>query len=149
MKQFRYAIKSVILPLTEEGEPLPDDRESLQSVALGTLYREQENLHLSFCETDENGRTETTIVCRPGYATVRRSGAVCSSFRLETGLTDQGIYRVTPYSFPLAVTGENIMVAMTEAGGSLRLSYRMELGGQQSRVSFLLTAEPNETEEIV
>ncbi len=131
---------TMLTPLSPSGEPLAEERETVRTAAVG-CYTEDTGEQL-ICFTAEGNENEIRVT-KDG-ATVKSRGGVVSEMHFAFGKTHESIYRVPPFSFPLAVTLLHMDSTLSCRGGSLRLSYRMSLGGDERAVAFSLSIRPTE-----
>ncbi len=131
---------TMLTPLDASGQKCGEcERISLSGVGYLLLSSAGETLVYEGREGDTVTKTE--LVLENGRARIRRNGGAASEMLFDPEKTTESVYGVPPFSFPLSLTLHSLHSELTAAGGRLRLTYRMTLGGESSDVSFLLRAE--------
>ena len=138
---FTFRVHSVIDNLDDAGLPegAPEISETLSD---GFLKIAEDTLYITYKEESEGGRIISDItVDREGVHLVRR-GAIEFDVTFSEGKTVNTIYSIPPYSFDATVRTARIRSDITKAGGSLRIHYSMNVGGQEKAVRLKITATP-------
>ncbi len=130
-----------LLKPIEKASGASGEKERVSLSGVGYLLLSEESKTLVYESKEGDGVTETTLTLAKRCAHIVRSGSSASDMWLCPDKTTESTYSVPPFSFPLAVTLHSLSDELSASGGRLRLSYRMELGGERSEVSFLLKIE--------
>ena len=133
--EYKFSVSSVI-------ENLPDgDTEETSVEATGTIAEADSALTLSYSETGEGGKVDTSVKISGDCVTVVRHGAIDSRLVFREGVTESSLYSVGPYSFDASVKTRRIRNELTGDGGRLTLFYTMTVGGAEKRVRMRIIAE--------
>ena len=100
--------------------------------AEGLLYRTGCGWRIVYGEPEESGmgRTETELSLYPAGAVLTRQGDVCCRLRFQPGHRSRASYETACGSMELEVDTLSLGSAVSEAGGSVRIRYRLRAGGQ-------------------
>ena len=140
MKTAKISLISTIDNLTETGLP-SDDRETSESVAIGTLTAGPRGSMICFSEKTESGEIKTRIEMLSGRIRVSRMGAIESDMLFSEGVAHSSVYSIPPYSFDASIFTKKIRGEIREDGGRLDIFYDMEIGGAKKSVKMTLSYE--------
>ena len=139
--EFEYTIHSVIDNLDERGMPEGEPEISISSTE-GFLKDDGERLYISFAEMTEGGRVLSDLTLDDGAVSLKKRGAVEFDVVFREGDRIKTVYSVVPYSFDAVITTKKIRSDISKTGGTLRLHYSMNIGGQDKAVRLKISARP-------
>lgn len=137
MKTAKISLISTIDNLTDTGLP-SDDRETSESVAVGSLTAGPRGAMICFSEKTEGGEIKTRIEILSGKIRVSRHGAIESDMLFSEGIAHSSVYSIPPYSFDANVFTRRIRGEIGDTGGRLDIFYDMEIGGAKKSVKMTL-----------
>ena len=130
INRVKIKIESVIETLGPGGLPEGESEKSVKH--LEGVYRfNGSEARLTYKENDEDGSSESEIICAFGAVTVRRSGAIESELYFKEGETQHSIYSIPPYRFDAEVRARRVNTELNENGGRINLVYNMKIGGAE------------------
>ena len=137
----RLHILSLVSELDEAGNKVDGGSRRVEETAFGSLVRYGTGGLITYTAEDENGKTESRILFPEDRRslTIVRTGAVTSEMRFSEGMTHESEYGILGYRFPLTVALSSLKNSVADNGGDIRLSYRMDIGGQKQKVSMQIT----------
>ena len=146
----RLHILSLVSELNDDGTRVEGGSRRVEETAHGEYTEGGSGGVIAYRTEDENGATESRILFPADRQSlvITRTGAVTSEIHLKAGLTHESEYGLLGYRFPLSVTLSSLRNTVGRAGGEIRLSYMMDIGGQRQRVSMQITVteEKNDAE---
>ena len=139
-KSVSVTLKSVIDNLSDTGLPT-NDRETSESVAIGTLTASANGAVIAFSERGEGGETRTKIEIIGKRIRVTRHGAIESNMLFAEGISHASVYGAPPYTFDASLFTRKIRGEIGDEGGRLDIFYDMEIGGAKKSVKMQISCE--------
>lgn len=137
--ELEYTVHSVIENLDDSG--LADGEPEISiTTAAGFLKCAEGCSVISYSESTESGRVSTEITVTDDSMKLSRRGAVVFDATFREGDVCKTVYSVPPYSFDAEIRTKRISSDITKAGGTLRLQYSMNIGGQEKAVRLKISA---------
>ena len=138
---FTFRVHSVIDNLDDAG--LPEGAPEIsETVSDGFLKIDGDTLYITYKEDSEGGRIISDITVSQEGVHLLRRGAIEFDVTFIEGKSVNTVYSIPPYSFDATVRTSRIRSEMTKAGGSVRIHYSMNVGGQEKSVRLKITATP-------
>lgn len=128
LKKLKIRIESTITDLDGTGLPEGESEKSVSETEATYRYSEGD-IRIRYKEESEGNVSETEIVCREGWVTVKREGAIVSNLYFKEGESQKSIYSIPPYNFDAEVLAKRVRVSLNEDGGNISLIYNMKIGG--------------------
>ncbi len=119
------------------------DVTELSSLCTGCLRESRSGLLLTYTDQTEGGKVFNRVRISGDRVSVERTGAVSLSLTLESGRTEQTVYRVPPFAFDMTVTTESVTVTRKPNGGlCIKLVFGTVLGGAPQATELVIEATP-------
>ena len=139
LKKINLDIESTITDLDNfdlpEGEP-----EINRTSHVGAMRIADGETVLSYKDSDENGTLSCSVTVRGGTISVRRDGAIRSVMVFDTAEPFKSVYSIPPYTFDMEIVTKRLDISLTDTGGSIRILYRMNVGGAKKEALMKITA---------
>lgn len=139
--ELEYTVHSVIENLDDNGVIEGEPEVNLITVD-GFLKSDGESLFITYAEMSEGGKILTDMTISEGEVKLSRRGAVMLDATFREGESVKTVYSIPPYSFDATLSTKKIRSEITKDGGTLRLHYGMNIGGQEKAVRMKITARP-------
>ena len=140
IKKVRLTVSSQIDNLDSSGLP-EGEAEKTAVTAIGYLKEDGEDIYISYNEQSEGGAVLSDIRLCKSEAIVTRHGAIESFMRFSEGVTYKTRYTLPPYSFDMEITTKRMTKEITQKGITLKLLYKMTVGGAEKLCRMTFCAE--------
>lgn len=116
--------------------------ETFSTQAKGFLYLKGESLFITYQETDQEGNSgQTTWKVEKDRATLIRQGAASLRILLHVGHAELTTLVTTYGNLPVEIVAERLENNLSNTGGHLRVSYRMDLAGAVTQMDLQLQVD--------
>ncbi len=137
----RLEIYSVIETLDASGQPEGEPEINTAS-ARANLRFDGGDLHLSYTQKAEGG----SVICHliafgDGKVSLSQRGSIVSDILFSPGEECRTVYSIPPYKFDMTVRTERAELSVGEMPIKIKLTYSMNIGGEDRRTHLTLTAE--------
>ena len=140
LKKIKLDIESTIADLDECG--MPDGEPEISRTSHpGVMRIAEDEISLSYRESNENGCVSCAITVRGGLVSVRREGAIASVMLFDPEEPFKTVYSIPPYKFDMEIVTKSLSVDVSEAGGKIDILYRMTVGGAVKEAEMSIRAE--------
>lgn len=121
--------KTVMLSIEGRQSYAGQEPEVIELVTEGTLENTSGGWTISYEESDLTGMAgvTTTFLVEEGKMTLVRTGRLNSRMVFQEGITHESLYEMEFGALMLSVCAKKISAAITEDGGTLDLSYAIEI----------------------
>ncbi|TDT62353.1 DUF1934 domain-containing protein [Fonticella tunisiensis] len=112
-----------------DGQP-----EEIELITEGRYYKEGDHFFAEYEESEISGMegTKTTVKIEDDSLIITRRGTTNSSLVFKKGLNHKSLYS-TPYgALEVVIKPRKVLIDVNEAGGNVKLEYRMEASGFES-----------------
>lgn len=119
----------VVLSIEGKQSYLDQDPEIIELVTEGVMERDGEAWSLSYEESDLTGLAgvTTTFRLQPGKVILDRTGKLTSQMIFVEGQQHDSLYQMEFGALMLSVRATRVEYDLTEEGGTVDLSYRIEI----------------------
>ena len=119
----------VVLSIEGKQSYLDQDPEIIELVTEGVMERDGEAWSLSYEESDLTGLAgvTTTFRLQPGKVILDRTGRLTSQMIFVEGQQHDSLYQMEFGALMLSVRATRVEYDLTEEGGTVDLSYRIEI----------------------
>lgn len=137
----RLEIYSVIETLDASGQP-EGEPEVNTTAARANLRYDGGDLHLSYTQNSEGG----SVICHliafaDGKVSLSQRGGIVSDILFSPGEECHTVYSIPPYKFDMTVRTDRVELSVGETPVRIKLTYTMNIGGEDRRTHLTLTAE--------
>lgn len=110
------------------------DPDVIELMTEGTLERRNDVWEITYAESELTGLEGVSTTFKVGKrgATIRRTGRLSSRMIFQEGVRHESLYQMEVGALMITVIAQKIAYDMSEAGGSVDLSYGIEI--EQSTV---------------
>lgn len=129
----KIRIQSKIENLDDCGLPAGDPERSDETLSGSYEYLDG-RAALRYEESGDGGRVVSEISVSGSTVTVKRTGAIESTFVFRPGEEYRTVYSVVPYKFDAILKPRKISAELDSEGGLVDLLYNMSIGGADKAV---------------
>lgn len=128
--------KAVMLSIEGRQSYAGQEPEVIELVTEGTLEQTAQGWTISYEESDLTGMAgvTTTFLVEEGKMTLVRTGRLNSRMVFQEGVTHESLYEMEFGALMLSVCAKKISAAITAEGGTLDLSYAIEIEQSEAGV---------------
>lgn len=126
--------KNVIINVKSTQTDIDNDASTLELITEGKYYQKGSNYYISYKESEVTGMlgTTTTLKVEDGVVTLMRFGKVNSQFVFQKGQKHISAYETEYGNFTIGVYANNVDININDAGGEIRVGYRIEIDNQST-----------------
>ena len=135
-------MERVTIRRTSVITPASGETETLVGEWVGALRVSPAELLLTFTEPVEGGKVFNRVIWRDGTLTVDRRGAASSRVVFRAGETVLTELSFPPFSFPMSVTTEEVVLLPTPKGVGFCVLFSSDAGGETRKTRLTITATP-------
>lgn len=108
------------------------DSDTVELTVEGVFYWKQDSFYLLYHEPDSETETGDSVMLKAadGVVVMRRTGAVSSEMRFQTGKKDTCFYRMPYGTMEIGLNCRRVDIDLAKQGGTIRLDYMLQIGGQ-------------------
>ena len=108
------------------------DTDTVELTAEGTFCWKQDGFYLLYHEPAPDTGTGDSVMLKAvdNVVVMRRTGAVSSAMRFQAGKKDTCLYRMPYGTMEIGVNCRRVDIDLAEQGGTIRLDYMLQIGGQ-------------------
>ena len=119
----------VVLSIAGKQSYMDQDPEIIELVTEGVMEESDGGWNLSYEESDLTGLqgVTTTFRIRPGEVVLDRTGKLTSQMVFVEGQKHDSLYQMEFGALMLSVCATRVSYDLTEAGGTVDLSYQIEI----------------------
>ena len=119
----------VVLSIRGSQSCLDQDPEVIELVTEGVMEKRVDGWNLSYEESDLTGLqgVTTTFIIEPGKIILDRTGKLSSQMVFVEGKQHDSLYQMEFGALMLSVTATRVKHTLTEDGGTVDLSYKIEI----------------------
>lgn len=120
---------AVVLSIEGKQSYLDQDPEVIELVTEGMMEKQGDMWSLSYEESDLTGLAgvTTTFQLQPGKVVLNRTGKLTSQMIFVEGQQHDSLYQMEFGALMLSVKATRVEYDLTEEGGTVDLSYRIEI----------------------
>lgn len=119
----------VVLSIRGSQSYLDQEPEVIELVTEGVMEKRADGWNLSYEESDLTGLqgVTTTFIIEPGKIILDRTGKLSSQMVFVEGKQHDSLYQMEFGALMLSVTATRVKHTLTEDGGTVDLSYKIEI----------------------
>lgn len=119
----------VVLSIRGSQSYLDQEPEVIELVTEGVMEKRVDGWNLSYEESDLTGLqgVTTTFIIEPGKIILDRTGKLSSQMVFVEGKQHDSLYQMEFGALMLSVTATRVKHTLTEDGGTVDLSYKIEI----------------------
>lgn len=119
----------VVLSIRGSQSYLDQEPEVIELVTEGVMEKRVDGWNLSYEESDLTGLqgVTTTFIIEPGKIILDRTGKLSSQMIFAEGKQHDSLYQMEFGALMLSVTATRVKHTLTEDGGTVDLSYKIEI----------------------
>ena len=121
--------KAVMLSICGKQSYMDQEPEVIELVTEGTIEQTGSGWEIVYQESDLTGLAgvTTSFLMEPGKITLTRTGPLKSQMVFQEGVTHDSLYKMEFGALLLTVCAKKIQFDICEAGGTVDLSYHIEI----------------------
>ena len=121
--------KAVMLSICGKQSYMDQEPEVIELVTEGTIEQIGSGWEIVYQESDLTGLAgvTTSFLMEPGKITLTRTGPLKSQMVFQEGVTHDSLYKMEFGALLLTVCAKKIQFDISEAGGTVDLSYHIEI----------------------
>lgn len=121
--------RDVVLSIRGRQAYQDQEPETIELVTEGILERQAEGWRISYEESNLTGMqgVTTTFLVEPGKITLDRTGSLNSRMVFQEGVYHESLYQMEFGALMITVCAAKVSYAITEAGGTVDLTYGIDI----------------------